>query len=318
MCNEFDKLLCVERSGRYVIYDIPDKLHVGKLYDFRKYDAKQEFGIIYSEKKTGKFYGKRSTIDKFIKEKEYMLCPEGCRLELFTPRADAVYELEIAGKRGENKHEELNLMTLPVRSPKARGFLINGNIVKITHSRYLEEAELAAFIAAAETAPAEDCEDSAVETPEDNAAVETPAENPATIATVEQTAETAAETPAAEPAEVPVEEAPAEEEPAEVPVEEAPAEEPGLNVEQIIEEEPVAEESAEESPAEEEPAPAEEETAPAEESAVAAEAMEDVFVLDSSNTKSKVVRKPAVRHTKVENIDKTDNDLGIVQPDLGF
>ena len=70
MCNEFDKLLCVERSGRYVIYDIPDKMHVGKLYDFRKYDAKMEFGVIYSEKKSGKFYGKRSTIDKFIKDKE--------------------------------------------------------------------------------------------------------------------------------------------------------------------------------------------------------------------------------------------------------
>jgi hypothetical protein len=37
-------------------------------------------------------------------------------------------------------------MTLPVRSPKARGFLITGGITKITHLRYLEEAELAEFL----------------------------------------------------------------------------------------------------------------------------------------------------------------------------
>ncbi len=158
MCNEFDKLLCVERSGIYHVYDIPDKMHVGKLYDFRKYDAKQEFGVIYSEKKTGKFYGKRSTIDKFIKEKEYNLCPDGCRLELFTPRADAIYDLEIEMKRGNNKHEELNLMTLPVRSPKARGFLIGANILKITHQRYLEESELAAFAGADDKAENTDLE----------------------------------------------------------------------------------------------------------------------------------------------------------------
>ena len=306
MCNEFDKLLCVERSGLYKIYDIPDKLHVGKLYDLRKYDVKQEFGVIYSEKKTGKFYGKRTTIDKFIKEKEYMICPEGCRLELFTPRTDAIYDLEIAGKRGENKHEELNLMTLPVRTPKARGFLIPGSIVKITHSRYLTEEELSAFAAAAaESVPYEDSEEGS-DTPE---TVEVPAvENaPAAVEAV----------PAEETA--PVEEAPAvvEEAPAVVedtaPVEVAdiePAEEP------VKEEEP-AEAPAEEPVKVEEPAAEPAEEPAAEPAAEKTESSDEVFVLDSSNTKNKTVRKTAVRQPKAENSEKAD-DLGIVQPDLGF
>jgi len=332
MCNEFDKLLCVERSGRYVIYDIPDKMHVGKLYDFRKYDAKQEFGVIYSEKKTGKFYGKRSTIDKFIKEKEYMLCPEGCRLELFTPRADAVYDLEIAAKRGENKHEELNLMTLPVRSPKARGFLINGNIVKITHSRYLEEAELAAFIAAESQTVEETAESEAPETAEAPESINAAVTETANTVTPEEEkipAETVAvesETPAEEETVADVAETPAEEE---TVAEEPPAVEELPAVAETVAEEPPA---VEELPAEEETVKAVAET-PAVEEVVAEEppaveelpaveespAENDVFTLDSSNTTlPKAPRKPVVRQAKNENNDKADNDLGIVQPDLGF
>ena len=320
MCNEFDKLLCVERSGKYIIYDIPDKMHAGKLYDFRKYDAKQEFGIIYSEKKTGKFYGKRSTIDKFIKEKEYMLCPEGCRLELFTPRADAIYDLEIAAKRGDNKHEELNLMTLPVRSPKARGFLIAGNIVKITHIRYLEEAELAEFLATAvQEVPAED----EAETPDTPAAAENASDNeektpPAAEVVTEKTvAPEEAEEPALEETpEVEAEEPMAEE--AVDPVE-AFEETPAVEEIPAVEETPVVEEA----PAVEVAEPVAGEGAPAEDEPEAEAgddktAESDVFVLDSSNTVSKPVRKPVVRQPKVENNDKPDNDLGIVQPDLGF
>ena len=49
------------------------------------------------------------------------------------------------------------------------------------------------------------------------------------------------------------------------------------------------------------------------------EPTDDVLVLDSSSNKAvKTARKAAVRHPKTENNDKADNDLGIVQPDLGF
>ena len=313
MCNEFDKLLCVKRSGSYKIYDIPDKLHVDKLYDFRKYDAKQEFGIIYSEKKTGKFYGKRSTIDKFIKEKEYMLCPEGCRLELFTPRTDAVYDLEIEMKRGGNKHEELNLMTLPVRTPKARGFLITGNIIKITHSRYLDEDELAAFAAAElEVLPEDEVEEGDVNT------------EAAAVAVVSESETAAIETVTDEETVIVAEES---------------ADQRDQIADELPEPEPLREDASEkenlESDAPEaviepvEVAPAAPETEKSEEVSAGDIATpssvdtseEDIFVLDNSNTAvRKTVRKAPVRHIKNDNnnTDKPDNDLGIVQPDLGF
>ncbi|MGE4565669.1 MAG: hypothetical protein AB7F32_12410, partial [Victivallaceae bacterium] len=145
LCNEFDHLLCVEKSGRYKIIDLPpDKLFIGKFYECRRHDPAVEFGVIYSDGKSGKFYGKRSTIGSFIKDKEYNLCPDGCKLELLTPRTDAVYTL-LSGGRG-SQATELNLLTLPVRSPKARGLLISTKkVAKITHLRYLDEAEAAQF-----------------------------------------------------------------------------------------------------------------------------------------------------------------------------
>ena len=68
-------------------------------YDFRKYDENTMFGVIYREVKSGKYYGKRSAIGGFILDKEYALCPPGCRLELLTPRADAIYLLTETGAR---------------------------------------------------------------------------------------------------------------------------------------------------------------------------------------------------------------------------
>ncbi len=145
LCNEFDHLLCIEKNGRYKIIDLPpDKLFIGKFYECRRHDPETEFGVVYSDGKSGKYYGKRSTIGSFIKDKEYTLCPAGCKLELVTPRADAVYQL-VTGGRGAGA-EELNLLTLPVRTPKARGLLIcSKKVTKITHLRYLEEAEAAQF-----------------------------------------------------------------------------------------------------------------------------------------------------------------------------
>ena len=146
-CNEFDRFLCVEKSGAYKVIALPpEKLFIGKLYDFRKYDETTVFGVIYREVKSGKYYGKRSAIGGFILDKEYALCPPGCRLELLTPRADAIYLLTETGARNRQTQREINLMELPVRSPKARGLLIGSKpIVKITHSRYLTPEELEAF-----------------------------------------------------------------------------------------------------------------------------------------------------------------------------
>jgi topoisomerase-4 subunit A len=143
-CNEFDHLLCIERKGDYKIINIPEKIFVGRLYDFRKYDNKLEFGVIYKELKTGKHYAKRTVIDKFIVDKAYRLCPKNCRLELLTPRSDSIYTIIEETRRG-SKDTELNLKDYPTRSAKARGLLIGSKPVsKITHLRYLTEEELAA------------------------------------------------------------------------------------------------------------------------------------------------------------------------------
>ena len=148
VCNEFDRFICLEKSGKYRVIPLPaeKKMFIGKMYDFRRYDASTEFGVVYREKKSGKYYGKRSSIGGFILERDYMMCPEGCALELFTPRADAVYQMVCVDGKGREVVTELNLMTLPTRSPKARGILLTGNkLSKITHQRYLTEEEMAAF-----------------------------------------------------------------------------------------------------------------------------------------------------------------------------
>ncbi|MDD5698591.1 MAG: DNA topoisomerase IV subunit A [Victivallaceae bacterium] len=141
-CNEFDHLLGVERKGDYKVINIPEKIFTGRLYDFRKFDPAQEFGVIYKEEKTGKYYAKRTVIDKFIVDREYRLCPKNCRLEVFTPRPDSVYTLLAETRRGAEPIE-LNLQDYPLRSPKARGLLISSKpITKISHLRYLLEDEL--------------------------------------------------------------------------------------------------------------------------------------------------------------------------------
>ncbi|MDR0931727.1 MAG: DNA topoisomerase IV subunit A [Victivallales bacterium] len=143
-CNEFDRFVCVNKNGMYKVIALPpEKLFVGKLYDFRKYDANTEFGVIYRETASGKYYGKRTTIGGFILDKEYMICPVKCKLELLTPRSDAIYALFETDARGRVSEKELNLMELPIRTPKARGVLITGKTVtKITHRRYLTPEEI--------------------------------------------------------------------------------------------------------------------------------------------------------------------------------
>jgi topoisomerase-4 subunit A len=140
LCNEFDHLLCIERKGAYKIIDIPEKIFIDRLYEFRKYDKNTVFAVIYSDTRTGKVYGKRTCIDKFIKDKDYRICPEHCRLELITPRPNAVYECRIDTPIKARQNQELNLSTLPERSPHAGGLLLfPRKLMKITFVRYLDE-----------------------------------------------------------------------------------------------------------------------------------------------------------------------------------
>ena len=326
VCNEFDRFLCVEKTGRYRVIPLPpDKLFVGKLYDFRRYDAQTVFGIVYREKKSGKCYGKRSAVGGFILEKEYGFFPPGCVLELFTPRADAIYEMQETNGRGKTETGELNLMELPLRSAKARGVLISAkNVTKLTHSRYLTPEELEQYTQEeTKNDDGDEGGDNGGEAPE----VETP---PAPA--VEEPVPTAETAPAVEePAPVVEEPAPAVEEPAEKKVkapkkprttkkpappvaEPAP---PGPPVEPAEEPPPAPVKDPE--PTEEKPAPVK--TPPPSPAEKKAEPLE---LTDEEAPKPRHrphVKKPAPpEDKKIELSDKTDPDdeLGIVQPEFGF
>lgn len=138
-CNEYDHLLCIERKGNYKVINIPDKTFVGKLYYFTKYDKDQIYYIVYSEKKSGKFYAKQTKISKFITDKEYMLCPKGCKLEIITTRANSLYEFKVDTKIKDKKKLPLNLSETPERSPKARGFMISPK--KVLGFKFIEIVE---------------------------------------------------------------------------------------------------------------------------------------------------------------------------------
>ena len=286
VCNEFDRFVCTEKSGKFKVIPLPpDKLYVGKLYDFRRYDAATEFGIVYKETKSGKYYGKRSRIGGYIMDKEYMFCPAGCKLELLTPRSDAIYILHET-VRNAVQEREVNLMELPVRNPKARGILIGDKpLVKIVHSRYLTPEELENYITAEPEVEPEDVEEMPepevepeAETPpppepEDTAAPAPPEPEPEPEPTPEVE-------PTPEPEVEPEPEAEAEAEPEPEPTPEPPPKEPEI-LELSGEMEPVAKKPRRRKPA---PPPPED---PDE---------------DAPN--------PAPEHG--------DDDLGIIQPEFGF
>ena len=318
VCNEYDRLVCIEKTGKYkVIPMVPDKLFIGKLYDFRKYDADTQFGIIYKETKTGKYYGKRSSIGGFILEKEYTLCPPGCKLELFTPRPDAIYLWSEEDARGKVTTRELNLMEFPVRAPKARGFLIGSKaLTKVVHSRYLTAEEIAELQQLPEAPDAEDTETGEAAEAE---AVQNETENtaeikeqkiplPPGITAIVAAAKEAAKRAIIERPEIPVPPV----------VEEAPAVEENT----VEEETPVVEETTveEETPAVEETT-VEEETPAVEETTVE----EEVPVVKEKTEDLELSGEPAVgkpRKKSVPAVPKNtpppEEDLGIVQPEFGF
>ena len=142
LCNEFDHLLCVERSGDFKVIGIPDKIFIDRLFEFRRYDKNTVFGVVYSEKKTGRAFFKRTRVASFIKDREYRIAPEGCRLELITPRPNAIYEIKVDTPIKAKQIQQISLMDAPERSPKAGGILISPRkLLKITFVRLLDESD---------------------------------------------------------------------------------------------------------------------------------------------------------------------------------
>ncbi|HBM16936.1 MAG TPA: DNA topoisomerase IV subunit A [Lentisphaeria bacterium] len=131
LCNEFDNLICIEKSGRYKIISIPQKIYVGKLFYFNKYDKNTVYSVIYKERSSGKYFIKRSVVSKYIRDKEYNLIPQGCQLELIVIREKSVYECVLEkSRKNKDSSIEADFSKVELRAPGARGFLLTAR--KIT------------------------------------------------------------------------------------------------------------------------------------------------------------------------------------------
>ncbi len=139
-CNEFDHLHCIDKRGIYKIISIPQKIYIGRLYYFNKYNKDNVFSIVYKDRKTNIYYLKRCIVDKFIRDKEYNIIPKDCQLELITTRERTVYECTLE-KKGRQKLDslEIDFSTVQLRSPGARGFRFTDK--KILKFRYKGQVE---------------------------------------------------------------------------------------------------------------------------------------------------------------------------------
>jgi topoisomerase IV subunit A len=140
MCNEFDYILGIEKTGKFKIQYIPQKMYVGRLFYFGKYKKETIFSIIYKEKKRGIYFVKRCCIDKFIRDKQYNILPAGCQLEFIITRENTVYECQITkGRKHQPDSIDIDFSTVQMRSVGARGFKITNR--KILKFKYLKQAE---------------------------------------------------------------------------------------------------------------------------------------------------------------------------------
>ncbi len=146
LCNEFDNLICIDKSGRYKIITIPQKVYVGKLFYFNKYDKSNVYSLVYKEKKSGKYFIKKCAVSKFIRDKEYNLIPPDSQLEFIVTRENSIYDCIIEGAR-KNKEAsiEADFSKSAIRAPGTRGFLLTAKkIIKFVFKGQLEAAQKAA------------------------------------------------------------------------------------------------------------------------------------------------------------------------------
>ena len=141
-CNEFNCLICIEKSGKYKIIPIPQKTYIGKLFYFNKYDKTNVYSVIYKEKKSGKYFIKKCMVAKFIREKEYNLIPEDCQLELIITKENCVYDCVLEPtRRCKEATIEADFSKISLRNPGARGFLLTDKkVLKIVFKRQEEQS----------------------------------------------------------------------------------------------------------------------------------------------------------------------------------
>ncbi len=178
-CNEFDRLLCIERNCTYKVIAIPDKVFVGRLFYFCKYDKATVFNVVYRDKENNLCYAKRTLITKFITDKEYQIAPPGAKLEIINTRENYIYECVFEPKAHQKqKSVTLDFSKIPFRSPKSKGFKISTkNIIDFKFLGTAEELQGTPLPPAVEGQPADaphpgelplDAEDEDAKEPADN------------------------------------------------------------------------------------------------------------------------------------------------------
>jgi len=177
-CNEYDHLLLIERSGKYKVTNIPDKVFVGRIYYFGKYDKKQLYYIVYSEKKSGRFYYKKCKMGSFITDKEYKLCPDGCKLEIITTRANSLYEFNLESRIKDKRYMQINLSDAPERSAKARGLKLSSK--SVTNFKFLAIQEPKNSTEIQDTSPLDNSQIPETNTKTENMKNKLPEKNPQT------------------------------------------------------------------------------------------------------------------------------------------
>jgi topoisomerase-4 subunit A len=139
-CNEYDKLLCIEKSGGYKLISIPEKLFVGKLFYLNKHDRNTMFNLVYRDNASGVYFAKRTAITKFITDKEYNISPPGTKIELINAKPGYVYEciFELA-PRQKQKSMILNFENISIRSPKSKGLKLTNK--KISDFKFISTGD---------------------------------------------------------------------------------------------------------------------------------------------------------------------------------
>ncbi len=140
-CNEFDRLLCIEKSGKYKLIAIPEKLYLGKLYYINKHDKRTMFNIVYRDNASGAYFAKRTAITKFITDKEYNICPPNSKIELINAKPGYIYECIFEpAPRQKQKSIMLEFDKMPIRSPKSKGLKLTTK--KIADFRFVGGADV--------------------------------------------------------------------------------------------------------------------------------------------------------------------------------
>jgi len=139
-CNEYDKLLCIEKNGKYKLVGIPEKLFVGKLFYLNKHDKNTMFNLVYRDNASGAYFAKRTVISKFITDKEYNISPPGTKLEMINAKPGYTYECIFEpAPRQKQKSMILDFDSIPIRSPKSKGVKLTNK--KISDFRFLSASE---------------------------------------------------------------------------------------------------------------------------------------------------------------------------------